>query len=163
MFYKKFETDEDDCVKVQIFSLASDSKEFLISQLITDGNVDDKNVIISKKNIDDIKFDYLDKNVIEEIKQYQNDCTFGIVKEVKVEHPSYCMFTVYRYNGKDWSLLGRTIISNKKNKLLYDFRMVENIPYLESEYILDSKPDDLLSNQKVLKRKNNGSRNFGVK
>lgn len=153
MLYKKFETDDTDCVKIQTFSLANDSGEFLILQLITDGKVDDKNVIISKKQISDINFDYLDKNVIEKIKQYQNDCTFGIVKEVKVEHPSYCMFTVYRYNGKEWSLLGRTIISNQKNKLLYDFGIVKNIPYLESEYISDSKPDDLLSNQKILKRK----------
>ncbi len=152
MAYKKFKTDDNDYVNAQLFSLANDSGELLISQLITDGKVDDKNITISKKQIGDINFDYLDKNVIEKIKQYQGDSTFGIVKEVKVKHPSYCMFTVYRYNGKEWVLLGRTIISNKSNKLLYDFRIVKNIPYLGSEYISHSKPKELLPNQKILKR-----------
>ena len=153
MFYKKFETDSTDCIRVQIFSLASDSRELLFSQLITDGNIDDKNAIIIKKQIDDINFDYFGKDVIEEIKQYQNDCTFGIVRGLKVEHPSYCMFTVYRYNGKEWVLWDRTIISNKKNGLLYDFKILGSVPYL-GEFISVSKPVKLLSKQKILKRKN---------
>ncbi|MEE3342878.1 MAG: hypothetical protein VZS44_02180 [Bacilli bacterium] len=152
MNYKRFETDANDCINVQTFSLTNGSEEILISQLVTDGSIDDENAIVDKRKIDDIDFGYLDADVIEKINQYQNDSTFGIVREVKVKNPSYCMFTLYRYNGKEWVLLGRTIISNKKNKLLYDFRIVKNIPYLGSEYISHSKPKELLPNQKILKR-----------
>ena len=152
MYYKKFETDVNNSINVQTFSLTSDSGEILISQLVTDGNIDDKNAITYKRKLGDISLDYLSDDVIEKIKQYQNDCAFGMVKEVKVENPSYCMFTVYRYNGEEWILLGRTIISNKENKLLYDLRIVNNIPYLGSEYISNSKPEALIPNQKILKR-----------
>ena len=152
MHYKRFKTDATNCINVQTFSLANDSEEILISQLVTDGNINDKNTITDKRKIGDISFDYLNDDVIGKIKQYQNDYTFGIVKEVKVENPSYCMFTVYRYNGKEWILLGRTIISNEENKLLYGFRIIKSIPYLGSEYILSSKPEELLPNKKILKR-----------
>ena len=152
MYYKKFETDVNNSINVQTFSLTSDSGEILISQLVTDGNIDDKNAITYKMKLGDISLDYLSDDVIEKIKQYQNDCTFGIVKEVIVENPCYCMFTVYRYNGEEWILLGRTIILNKENKLLYDLRIVNNIPYLGSEYISNSKPEALIPNQKILKR-----------
>lgn len=151
MYYKRFKTDDANCINVQTFSLVNGSEEILISQLVTDGNIDDKNAVIYKRKISDIDFDYLNADVIEKIKQHQNDCTFGIIKEVKVENPSYCMFTIYRYNGNEWVLLGRTIISNKNNNLLYDFKIIKNIPNLGRKFISNSKPEELLPNQKILK------------
>lgn len=152
MIYKKFKTDDNDCINVKTYSLLSESKVILMTQLITDGNIDENNATTSLRKIEETSIDYLSEDTIKKIKQHQKGFTLGIVKEMKIEHPSYCIFTIYELDGKNWILLDRTIITNKKNKLLKDLNIIKNIPYLESDYILSSKPDELIPKQKILKR-----------
>lgn len=158
VFYKKFETDAEDCISIKTISVVEKSNLVLFFQLITDGSIIDENIEETtiddaKKYFQSLKSEYCDGLSNKELDQHFNNSASAFIKELRIKQPSYCMLSIYSYDDNRWILCGRKIIANKKNKIFNDFNLIKNIPYIGGEFIADVKPEQELPDQKILKRK----------